>query len=52
MSDVKVANGQCDYPFEANIETTGHILLGAEFSCKPKYYSVGLIVIVSIKLQF
>ena len=22
-SDVNVANGQCDYPFEANIETTG-----------------------------
>ena len=33
MSDVNVANGQCDYPFKANIETTGQfcILLGAEY---------------------
>ena len=43
-SDVNVANGQCDYPFKANIETTGQccILLGAEFNYWPKYYSVGL----------
>ena len=44
-SDANVANVQCFYPLEANIETTGQccILLGSEFyfRFRSNYYSVG-----------
>ena len=42
-SDANVANVQCFYPLEANIETTGQccILLGSEFYFRSNYYSVG-----------
>ena len=50
-SDANVANVQCFYPLEANIETTGQccILLGSEFYFKSNYYS-GWIGIVSTRV--